>query len=69
MGTHLRQRHAESGFLTGTASIGHVFLRMGRLDARTAQPISEPVNYLEVAKAAGDYLLSIADHPKPGISR
>ena len=68
----------ESGFLTGAASMGHAFLKMARLDRpakrvsaerKMRRPTSGDTDYLTEAKAAGDYLLSIADHPRPEVAR
>lgn len=68
----------ESGFLTGTASVGHAYLRMAGLDRaprrvsvrrRIRRPVFGDSDYLEGAKAAGDYLLSIADRPRPELAR
>lgn len=70
----------ESGFLTGTASIGHAFLRFARFDT-VRWTVPSPVDgrailvhipdpsYLEPARAAGDFLLSLADHPQPDQTR
>ena len=72
----------ESGLLTGTASIGHAFLRFARLDPAERQALSAAApaseaplrpqlssRYLQEAEAAAQYLLGLADHPQPGQSR
>src|SRR5581483_2497459 len=50
-----------TGFLTGTASIGHTYLRLYRVEKNPA--------YLQQAHAAAAFLESIADHPAAGQSR
>ena len=60
--THIdRQPIHETGYLTGTASVGHAFLRFYRVE--------NDESALSEAKQAADYLLSIADHPASGQSR
>ena len=51
----------ESGFQTGTASVGYTFLRLHAV-------LGEP-EYLDRAIAAGDWLLRAADRPAPGQMR
>ncbi len=50
-----------TGFLTGTASVGHTYLRLYRAERNSA--------YLQQAHAAAAFLESIADHPAAGQSR
>jgi hypothetical protein len=47
----------DTGLLTGTASVGHGFLRFYAYD--------QDGEYLKYARAAGDYLLRVADKPVP----
>lgn len=56
-----RWEQYETGFQTGTASVGYTFLR---LHATLGEP-----EYLEQAIDAADYLLRAADHPAPGQTR
>jgi len=68
----------EPGFLTGTASVGYAFVRFAAMDPGARTVDGRPSNawrwppnpqYLRVAEAAGEYLLSIADHPQPNQAR
>lgn len=45
----------DTGFMTGTASVGHTYLRLYRATNDT--------RYLELARGAAAYLLAIAEHP------
>ena len=51
----------ERGLLTGTAAVGHASLRMY---AATNDPA-----HLQRAIKAAEYLIAVADHPRPGQSR
>ncbi|HEX8169413.1 MAG TPA: lanthionine synthetase LanC family protein [Thermoanaerobaculia bacterium] len=53
-----RSPYHESGLLTGTASVGHAYLRLWSAERDAAQ--------LESARQAGEYLLGLADRPAPG---
>jgi rhamnogalacturonyl hydrolase YesR len=54
-------RYHETGLLTGTASVGHAYLRLWRIDPNPA--------HLARVRAAAAWLSFIANHPAPGQAR